>query len=90
MSGRAFKRHNQAKKTWKEARKACQAEGGDLVVDDNQAIRNWMNSQGSDLWIGASDEVWLHLIHARDKGGSDIRDNALGTTVETKQRSKHI
>jgi len=57
VSGRAFKRHNQAKKTWKEARKACQAEGGDLVVDDNQAIRNWMNSQGSDLWIGASDEA---------------------------------
>jgi len=55
VPGRAFKVHNREKKTWRNARATCQAEGGDLVVNDNIAICNWLNNKGRDLWIGAND-----------------------------------
>ena len=60
FSGRAFKIHAE-KKSWEEARKICQSEGGDLVTIDEPEINSWIAREGQmslgPLWIGATDVV---------------------------------
>ena len=56
---RALKAHSE-KKTWLEARKACQMDGGDLIVVDTPLVNDWlasMNKTMGRLWVGATDEV---------------------------------
>ena len=47
------------KKSWHDARKFCQSEGGDLVIVDDERINNWLKSKKTYLWIGATDQVNL-------------------------------
>jgi len=42
------------KKTWTEARRACQIEGGELVSDDSPEIHEYLAAEKGTLWIGAS------------------------------------
>ena len=54
------------KKSWYDARKICQREGGDLVTVDDVRINNWLkvkaaSSQAKNIWIAATDQV-IYLI----------------------------
>ena len=56
------------KKSWYDARKICQREGGDLVIVDDVRINNWLKGKAKNIWIAASDQVnfplftFMHLV----------------------------
>jgi len=54
--GRTFKFHPELK-SWEEAQKICQHDGGNLVGDDVPEIHVWLKQKGQKMWIGANDQV---------------------------------
>ena len=60
VTGRYLKLHSEPKKSWADARKTCQSEGGDLVIVDHPPVNEWLAKQDMKLgvlWIGATDLV---------------------------------
>ena len=55
-NGGALKVHT-ARKTWEEARRVCQSEGADLVIDNSPKIHEYLTARDERLWIGVSKAV---------------------------------
>ena len=43
-------------KTWSEAERFCQSQGGHLASVTSRKIHNYLNGKGVTLWVGGTDE----------------------------------
>ena len=46
----------QVKKTWSEAEKFCNGQGGHLAAVTNQEIHNYINGKSAQVWVGGTDQ----------------------------------
>ncbi|KAK3571923.1 hypothetical protein QTP86_020522, partial [Hemibagrus guttatus] len=53
------------RRKWQESREACQKQGGDLVVIDNERVQRFLNENGNMLyWIGlhySEEQQWMWI-----------------------------